>query len=73
MKEASLKEASLLDFPDCRKAGRNIERFYLRAPSNLKEAASKGAALKEAASWEAALREVVSNKAASKRRLCLYR
>ena len=66
MKEASLKEASLLDFPDRRRAGRNIDRLYLRAPSNLKKAASKEAALKEAASWEAALKEVASNKAASK-------
>ena len=59
--EASLKEASLLDFPDRRRAGRNVDGLYLRAPSNLKKAASK-----EAASWEAALKEVASNKAASK-------
>ena len=45
MKEASLKEASLVDFPDRRKAGRNIEGLYFRAPSNLKEAASKEAVL----------------------------
>ena len=66
MKEASLKEASLIDFPVRRRAGRNIERLYLRAPSNLKEAASKEAASTKAASWGAALKEVSSNKAASK-------
>ena len=63
--EASLKEASLLDFPDRRRAGRNIDGLYLRAPSNLKKAASKEAAsweaaLKEVASWEATLKEVAS-------------
>ena len=59
-----MKEASLLDFPERRKAGRNIEGLYFRAPSNLKEAPSKEAALKEVASNKAASKEAVSTPSA---------